>query len=175
MKTLRFNIRDSLISESEATTDLSDKNCTGDELDNENQPVLQNIPKIVSQSNGIGTTKRSNNSEVNNDRSRKLLPFVRFQSQSVGRIIGRQEKEDAPQSTSPYAGISVGRMHNVSINASRHSLTADKRPKQKVRKPSKEFLSHKSGRLNKMGKSFVLHHFIFCRRIWIEHRRYFLE
>lgn len=46
--------RDSALSESETTADLSDKNCTGDELDGENS----HMPKVVSQSNGIGNLKR---------------------------------------------------------------------------------------------------------------------
>ncbi len=42
------------MSDSETTADLSDKNCTGDELDHETSPM----PKVVSQSTGIGNTKR---------------------------------------------------------------------------------------------------------------------
>lgn len=52
------------MSDSEATTDLSDKNCTGDELESENPHLLQNLPKVVSQSNGIGTLKRSFKDDV---------------------------------------------------------------------------------------------------------------
>jgi hypothetical protein len=40
-----------VLSDSETTTDLSDKNCTGEELDMEN---LHNLPKVVSQSAGVG-------------------------------------------------------------------------------------------------------------------------
>jgi hypothetical protein len=53
------------MSDSEATTDLSDKNCTGDELDSDNPHVLHNMPKVVSQSNGIGAIKPSNKDDVN--------------------------------------------------------------------------------------------------------------
>ena len=52
------------MSESEATTDLSDKNCTGDELDTDAPHLMQNMPKVVSQSNGIGTLKRPVKDEV---------------------------------------------------------------------------------------------------------------
>jgi hypothetical protein len=53
------------MSESETTADLSDKNCTGDELEADHS----HMPKVVSQSNGIGTIKRSAEStnEVNLD------------------------------------------------------------------------------------------------------------
>jgi hypothetical protein len=51
---------------------------------------------------------------------------------------------------SPYANITVGRIQTGQITSpigvsSRHSLSAHKRPKQKIRKPSKEFLNNKSG------------------------------
>jgi len=51
---------------------------------------------------------------------------------------------------SPYANITVGRIQTGQIISpigvsSRHSLSAHKRPKQKIRKPSKEFLNNKSG------------------------------
>ena len=45
------NFRDSIISDSETTTDLSDKNCTGEELEVDN---VHNLPKVVSQSTGVG-------------------------------------------------------------------------------------------------------------------------
>ena len=51
---LRDILRDSCLSESETTADLSDKNCTGDELENDHS----HMPKVVSQSNGIGAIKR---------------------------------------------------------------------------------------------------------------------
>jgi len=51
--------RDSAMSDSETTTDLSDKNCTGEELDSEN---FNNLPKVVSQSTGVGGLKRPVNS-----------------------------------------------------------------------------------------------------------------
>jgi hypothetical protein len=51
-----------------------------------------------------------------------------------------------PSGTSPYSNITVGRVQTASTVPSRQSLSVDKRPKQKVRKPSKEFLNTKSGR-----------------------------
>lgn len=39
------------MSDSETTTDLSDKNCTGEDLDSDH---LHNLPKVVSQSTGVG-------------------------------------------------------------------------------------------------------------------------
>lgn len=53
--------RDSIISDGETTGDLSDKNCTGDELDGDNS----HMPKVVSQSNGIGAIKRPINIDNN--------------------------------------------------------------------------------------------------------------
>ncbi len=52
--------------------------------------------------------------------------------------------------SSPYANITVGRIQNGELTSpislsTRHSLSAHKRPKQKLRKPSKEFLNNKSG------------------------------
>jgi hypothetical protein len=41
------------------TTDLSDKNCTGEELDSDH---FNNLPKVVSQSTGVGGLKRPVNS-----------------------------------------------------------------------------------------------------------------
>ena len=49
------------MSDSETTADLSDKNCTGDELDADNA----HMPKVVSQSNGIGAIKRPVTTEDN--------------------------------------------------------------------------------------------------------------
>lgn len=68
----------------------------------------------------------------------------------MGKIIGKANVEqiDDPSCTSPYSNIAVGRVQGAStIKPSRPSLSADKRPKQKIRKPSKEFLSHKSGKI----------------------------
>lgn len=52
---------------------------------------------------------------------------------------------------SPYANITVGRIQTgqiitspTPVSSTRHSLSANKRPKQKVRKPSQEFLNNKS-------------------------------
>ena len=50
------------MSDSECTTDLSDKNCTGEELDSDNPHILHNMPKVVSQSTGVGGIKRPVNS-----------------------------------------------------------------------------------------------------------------
>jgi hypothetical protein len=43
------------MSDSETTNDLSDKNCTGEELDFDN---IHNLPKVVSQSTGVGTGRK---------------------------------------------------------------------------------------------------------------------
>jgi hypothetical protein len=51
------------MSDSETTADLSDKNCTGDELEGDHS----HMPKVVSQSNGIGGIKRPVNTEENID------------------------------------------------------------------------------------------------------------
>jgi hypothetical protein len=51
MSTELIFFRDSAMSDSEMTTDLSDKNCTGEELDSDN---FHNLPKVVSQSTGVG-------------------------------------------------------------------------------------------------------------------------
>lgn len=45
--------------DSETTTDLSDKNCTGEELESDS---VHNLPKVVSQSTGVGGIKRPVNS-----------------------------------------------------------------------------------------------------------------
>ena len=50
-----------------------------------------------------------------------------------------------PLCSSPYSNITVGRVQTSSTIPSRPSLLAHQRPKQKVRKPSKEFLNTKSG------------------------------
>jgi hypothetical protein len=60
------------------------------------------------------------------------------------------EPETAQICTSPYANITVNRIQNGQLISpiavsTRHSLSAHKRPKQKIRKPSKEFLNNKSG------------------------------
>ena len=57
MKLTGLSSRDSLTSDGETTADLSDKNCTGDELDGDHS----HMPKVVSQSNGIGGMKASEN------------------------------------------------------------------------------------------------------------------
>jgi hypothetical protein len=54
---------------------------------------------------------------------------------------------------SPYSNITVGRAQNDHYASpmrapARHSLTAHQRPKQKVRKPSKQWLENKSGTKN---------------------------
>jgi len=47
------------MSRGETTTDLSNKNYTGEELDSDN---LKNLPKVVSQSTSVGVIKRLVNS-----------------------------------------------------------------------------------------------------------------
>ena len=54
---------------------------------------------------------------------------------------------------SPYSNITVGRAQNDQYASpmrvpARHSLSAQQRPKQKVRKPSKQWLENKSGMTN---------------------------
>jgi hypothetical protein len=127
------------MSDGETTADLSDKNCTGDELDYENSQ----IPKVVSQSTGIGGIKRSVNLISNNDLKRS-----KQENKNVEPIKSPSEKhhkESDQLHTSPYSNITVGRIPNDQSILSRHSLSVHQRPKQKVRKPSKEFLNSKSG------------------------------
>jgi hypothetical protein len=131
------------MSESETTADLSDKNCTGDELDYENS----HIPKIVSQSTGIGGIKRSVNT-MNNNSDLKRSKFDIKNDVNPEPIIPPSDnppKQSDQLCTSPYSNITVGRIKNDQSILSRHSLSAHQRPKQKVRKPSKEFLNTKSG------------------------------
>ncbi|CAF1257151.1 unnamed protein product [Adineta steineri] len=121
---LRDILRDSIISDSETTGDLSDKNCTGDELDNDNL----HMPKIVSQSTGIGVLKRT---ASRNDGSTPI------HSKTTNKNDMNNEQETDQLCTSPYANITVAR-------SSRHSISVHKRAKHKTRKPSKEFLHTKS-------------------------------
>ena len=74
-----------MLSDSETTTDLSDKNCTGEELDMEN---FQNLPKVVSQSTGVGGgIKRPVNSVDHLDLKRPKRDEVRIGHWSVLRCI----------------------------------------------------------------------------------------
>ncbi len=81
--------------------------------------------------------------------------------------MNKNEVETDQISASPYTNITVGRIQTGQIISptpisSRNSLSAHKRPKQKIRKPSKEFLNNKSGLSNMFHykiKSFS------CRRI----------
>ena len=79
---------------------------------------------------------------------------------------------------SPYSNITVGRAQTNDQYASpmrvpvRNSISSHPRPKQKVRKPSRQWLENKSGKSNRKKLSFK--YFSFCRRIWIEYGRYFL-
>jgi hypothetical protein len=66
--------------------------------------------------------------------------------------VNKNEVETDQIGASPYTNITVGRIQTGQIISptpisSRHSLLAHQRPKQKVRKPSKEFLNNKSGLL----------------------------
>jgi hypothetical protein len=54
---------------------------------------------------------------------------------------------------SPYSNIAIGRAQNDQYASpmrapARHSLSAHQRPKQKVRKPSRQWLENKSGTTN---------------------------
>ncbi|CAF1181234.1 unnamed protein product [Adineta steineri] len=169
---LRDILRDSAISESETTTDLSDKNCTGEELDFDN---LNNLPKVVSQSTGVGGIKRGINSidpidfkRPKHDESHPIGRIVATTTTTVdmndlnnGPVVITSEihhEEQQHRATtnvadqlgaSPYSNITVGRAQ-VEQYASpmrvpaRHSLSSQQRPKQKVRKPSKQWLENKS-------------------------------
>lgn len=56
MKTqIEINSRNSHMSDGETTADLSDRYCTGDELDLD----YSHMPKVVSQSAGIGEVKQA--------------------------------------------------------------------------------------------------------------------
>jgi len=97
------------------------------------------MPKVVSQSNGIGAIKRSADT---------LNPHI--VATTVDKNDLNNELETDQICTTPYANITVGRIQNAQLSSpispsTRHSLSAHKRPKQKVRKPSKEFLNNKSG------------------------------
>jgi hypothetical protein len=79
---------------------------------------------------------------------------------------------------SPYSNIAVGRIQPeqyVSTSPvrvpTRHSLTAEQRPKQKVRKPSKQWLENKSGMLFDTREILVSHCSLnhSCRRIRVEY------
>ncbi|CAF2160184.1 unnamed protein product [Rotaria magnacalcarata] len=173
---LRDILRDSVLSDSETTTDLSDKNCTGEELDFEN---LHNLPKVVSQSTGVGGIKRPVNSVDPIDFKRPKHD-ERFQAYSKGRIVAtttttvdmndlnngpvvitseiHHEEEDQQHrataniadqlGASPYSNIAIGRAPTDQCASpmrppNRHSLSVP-RPKQKARKPSKQWLDNKS-------------------------------
>ncbi|CAF0720401.1 unnamed protein product [Adineta ricciae] len=120
-------LRDSLMSESETTADLSDKNCTGDELEYE----TSHMPKVVSQSTGIGAPKRLN--ATNHETS-----VIHRTTTATSKVdMNNNEIENEHICTSPYANITVAR-------SSRHSISVHQRAKQKNRRPSKEFLHNKS-------------------------------
>ena len=130
------------MSDHETTADLSDKNCTGDELDYENS----HIPKVVSQSTGIGGIKRSVNLISNNDLKRSKQENKNdLINESIKSPSEKYHKESDQLHTSPYSNITAARIPNDQSILSRHSLSVHQRPKQKVRKPSKEFLNSKSG------------------------------
>ncbi|CAF3545330.1 unnamed protein product [Rotaria socialis] len=169
---LRDILRDSVLSDSETTTDLSDKNCTGEELDFEN---LHNLPKVVSQSTGVGGIKRPVNSVDPVDFKRPKHD----EAYSKGRIVATttttvdmndlnngpvvitseiHHEEDQQHrataniadqlDTSPYSNIAIGRAPTDQYASpmrppNRHSLSVP-RPKQKARKPSKQWLDNKS-------------------------------
>ena len=84
----------------------------------------------------------------------------------------KETKQD-PLCTSPYSNVNVGRIQMTSpVPVSpRHSLSAHKRPKQKVRKPSKEFLSTKSGPSFDQIDRVECVRSRSCRRIRTEYRR----
>lgn len=73
---------------------------------------------------------------------------------------------------SPYSNIMIGRTQTDQYASpirppTRHSLTAQQRPKQKVRKPSRQWLENKSGtkKIKYQCISSFSFKFLFCRRI----------
>ncbi|CAF1058475.1 unnamed protein product [Rotaria sordida] len=169
---LRDILRDSAMSDSETTTDLSDKNCTGEELDLEN---LHNLPKVVSQSTGVGGIKRPVNSvdpiDMKRPKHDESYPIGRIVATTTTTVdmndlnngpvvitseIHHQDEQQHRATTniadqlgaSPYSNITVGRAQTDQYSSpmcvpTRHSLSVQ-RPKQKVRKPSKQWLENKS-------------------------------
>ncbi|CAF3678930.1 unnamed protein product [Rotaria socialis] len=121
-------LRNSHMSEGETTADLSDRYCTGDELDVD----YSHMPKVVSQSAGIGEIKRLTDT---NDIDLKLHKSPVNISTSNDRNVNKNKLESNQLRTSP---IPV---------SSRKSLSIHQRPKQRIRKPSKEFLNTKSEEL----------------------------
>ncbi|CAF3378128.1 unnamed protein product [Rotaria socialis] len=121
-------LRNSHMSEGETTADLSDRYCTGDELDVD----YSHMPKVVSQSAGIGEIKRLTDT---NDIDLKLHKSLVNISTSNDRNVNKNKLESNQLRTSP---IPV---------SSRKSLSIHQRPKQRIRKPSKEFLNTKSEEL----------------------------
>ncbi|CAF2215058.1 unnamed protein product [Rotaria magnacalcarata] len=121
-------LRNSHMSEGETTADLSDRYCTGDELDVD----YSHMPKVVSQSAGIGEIKRLTDT---NDIDLKLHKSPVNISAASDRNVNKNKPEPNQLRTSPI---------HVS---SRKSLSIHQRPKQKIRKPSKEFLNTKSEEL----------------------------
>ncbi|CAF0879560.1 unnamed protein product [Adineta ricciae] len=168
---LRDILRDSAMSDSETTTDLSDKNCTGEELDFDN---MNNLPKVVSQSTGLGGVKRSSNSgdpmDLKRPKHDESYPMGRIVATTTTTVdmndlnngpvvitseIHHEEHHRATTNiadqlgASPYSNITVGRPQTDQYASpmrapARHSLSAQQRPKQKVRKPSRQWLENKS-------------------------------
>jgi len=71
---------------------------------------------------------------------------------------------------SPYSNINIGRVQTDQYASpmrapARHSLSAHQRPKQKVRKPSKQWLENKSGATNIFLIKIYFFVFEFYRRI----------
>ncbi|CAF4439160.1 unnamed protein product [Rotaria sp. Silwood2] len=130
-------LRNSHMSDNEITADLSDKNCTGDEIDDD----YSHIPKVVSQSTGINQIKRPINNHNDVDLKHNKSPPTALNN----------ELKTNQLCASPYSNVTVGRIQTGQLTTSpipvpcRHSLSVHKRPKQKIRKPSKEFLNTKSG------------------------------
>ncbi|CAF4847550.1 unnamed protein product [Rotaria sp. Silwood1] len=134
-------LRNSRMSENEITADLSDKNCTRDEVNDDDD--YSHIPKVVSQSTGINQIQRpinNNDIDLKHNKSPPVVPTNFFNNGSKPNQL----------CTSSYSNMTGERLQNGQLIKSpipmpcRHSLSVHKRPKQKIRKPSKEFLNTKS-------------------------------
>jgi hypothetical protein len=80
------------MSDSETTTDLSDKNCTGEELDFDN---LNNLPKVVSQSTGVGGIKRPVNSvdQLDLKRAKKRISNICYVFSHIQLVVLLQQQQ----------------------------------------------------------------------------------
>jgi hypothetical protein len=71
---------------------------------------------------------------------------------------------------SPYSNINIGKVQNDQYASpirppARHSLTSQQRPKQKVRKPSRQWLENKSGTNNNSSLTNTVNFFRFQKNL----------